>query len=287
MIVGAALLQITDPVLMTRMYIVLLAVAGAVASSTVWKRTAGPASPTAPAFFSLMKFGLPSALSTLPQIFSVRLDQLMVVALLPARQLGLYAVAVAWTGGTAMISTALAVVVSTQIAANASEQERRRFFNRGVKAALWVIVAPVMVLCAAAPFGVNALFGREFAEAAAPAMILVVASGMNAFNIVLEELLRGFGRPVATLWAESTAVVVSLPLLLFLLPGGGLTGCKCRVACGFRHCDNCAGHVRPPHCRPEPLDRSRPARYQVVGRVGTGDTRLVLPSGLTSRADLS
>ena len=83
MIVGAALLQITDPVLMTRMYIVLLAVAGAVASSTVWKRTTGPASPTAPAFFSLMKFGLPSALSTLPQIFSVRLDQLMVAALLP------------------------------------------------------------------------------------------------------------------------------------------------------------------------------------------------------------
>ena len=221
-VVGAAALQITDPVVMTTTYIVLFAVIGVVAFWTVWKWTVGPSSPTASAFFSLMKFGLPAAFSTLPQVFSVRLDQMVVAALLPPRQLGLYAAAVAWTGGTAMMSTALAVIVSTQIAANASEDEKRYLFNRGVNAAVWVITVPVVVLSAIAPFGVNVVFGREFAEAAAPAMILVVASGMNAFNVVLEELLRGFGKPGATFWAESTAAGVSLTLLLYLLPHGGL-----------------------------------------------------------------
>ena len=61
---------------------------------------------------------------------------------------------------------------------------------------------PVAVLLAVAPFGVTVVFGRAFEQAVVPAMILVVGSGVNAFNNVLEELLRGSGRPDATLFAE-------------------------------------------------------------------------------------
>ena len=41
-------------------------------------------------------------------------------------------------------------------------------------------------------------------------MILVIASGVNAFNGMLEELLRGSGRPDATFFAETIGAVAGL-----------------------------------------------------------------------------
>ena len=64
-------------------------------------------------------------------------------------------------------------------------------------------------------------------------MILVTASGANALNGVLEELLRGYGRPAATFWAETTAVAVGLPALIILLPREGLTGAGVASLIGY------------------------------------------------------
>ena len=46
----------------------------------------------------MIEFGLPSALATLPQLFSLKLDQMMVAAVLSSRDLGVYMVAIAWGG---------------------------------------------------------------------------------------------------------------------------------------------------------------------------------------------
>ncbi len=132
-----------------------------------------------------------------------------------------------------MLSSALAMIVSTQIAAGTSDSERSRHFSRGVRGAVWLIAVPVIVLGAATPFGVTMVFGRVFQLAVIPAMILVIASGVNALNGVLEELLRGYGRPAATLWAETTAVAVGLPALLILLPRAGLTGAGLASLVGY------------------------------------------------------
>ena len=223
----------TDPIRITTTYLVLLAAVGAAVTWIVWRRASGSAAPTAPAVSSLVRFGFPSALSTLPQFFNLRLDQMAVAAVLPARQLGVYVTAVAWSACIPMLSSALAVVVSPRIAAEAIESERRRRFTRGVQGAAWLIAVPVAVLAAATPFGVTAVFGRAFEQAVIPAMILVIASGVNAFNGMLEELLRGSGRPDATLFAETIAVAVGLPALLLLLPLAGLTGASVASLVGY------------------------------------------------------
>ena len=90
-------------------YVGLLAAIGAVMTWMVWRRAAGPAAPTRAAVRSMVRFGFPSALSTLPQFFNLRLDQMAVAAVLPARQLGVYMTAVAWSGCIPMLSSALAV----------------------------------------------------------------------------------------------------------------------------------------------------------------------------------
>ena len=232
-LVVALSLGTTDPIQITARYVGLLAVVGAAVTWIVWRRTAGSAAPTAPAVSSMVRFGFPSALSTLPQFFNLRLDQMAVAAVLPARQLGVYVTAVAWSACVPMLSSALAVIVAPRIAAEAMESERRRHFTRGVQGAAWLIAVPVAILLAATPFGVTVVFGRAFEQAVLPAMILVIASGVNAFNGVLEELLRGSGRPAATLFAEATAVAVGLPALLLLLPRAGLAGASVASLLGY------------------------------------------------------
>ena len=226
-------LRTADPVRITAIYLGLLGAVGVGMTWIAWRRTAGPSVPAARTLGSLVVFGFPSALSTLPQFFNLRLDQIVVAAVLPARQLGVYMTAVAWSACIPMLSSALGVIVSPRIAAEGLESERRRRFTRGVQGAAWLIAVPVAILLAVAPFGITVIFGLGFEQAVLPAMILVVGSGVTAFNSVLEELLRGSGRPDATLFAETIAVAVGLPTLLLLLPRSGITGASVASLVGY------------------------------------------------------
>jgi len=217
-------MRVADPARMTAAYLALLACAGPVLTGIVWRAAAGPAMPTIAAGRQLTGFGLPSVFGTLPQFFNVKLDQMMVTAIVVPQQLGVYMAAAAWGSAIPMLSSAISLVMSPRIAAESSDAARNRHFNHGVRGAAWVVAAAVIVLVAATPIGVTLAFGRAFQAAIVPAAILVVASGANAINGVLEELLRGYGRPGATLRAESTALVVGVPALLLLLPRAGLTG---------------------------------------------------------------
>jgi O-antigen/teichoic acid export membrane protein len=217
-------MQVSDPARMTAAYLALLACAGPLLTGIVWRAAAGPSTPTIAAGRELTGFGLPSVFGTLPQFFNVKLDQMMVTAIVVPQQLGVYMAAAAWGSAIPMLSSAISLVMSPRIAAESSDAVRNRHFNHGVRGAAWVVAAAVIVLVAATPIGVTLLFGRAFQAAIVPAAILVVASGANAINGVLEELLRGYGRPGATLRAESTALVVGVPALLLLLPRAGLTG---------------------------------------------------------------
>ena len=216
--------SVLDPARMTAAYLVLLACAGPVLTGIVWRNAAGTATPTLATGRELATFGLPSVIGTLPQFFNLKLDQMMVTAVVAPQQLGVYMAAAAWGSAIPMLTTAISQVMSPRIAAGSSDAERNRRFNQGVRGAACVVAAAVIVLVAATPIGVTFAFGRAFQAAIVPAAILVVASGTNAINGVLEELLRGYGRPSATLRAESAALVVGVPAVLLLLPRLGLTG---------------------------------------------------------------
>jgi O-antigen/teichoic acid export membrane protein len=226
-------LRITDPARLTTTFLVLLALAGPALTWVVWKHAEGASAPTRGIATNLMKFGVPSASASLSQFFNLKLDQMMVAAILPAQELGVYMVAVSWGTCIPMLSSALAMVVSTQIAGGASHAERNRRFSQGVRNGAWMIAAAVVLLAAATPVGIAMVFGRAFQAAVLPAAILVVASGTNALNGVLEELLRGYGRPSATLFAESVAVAVGFPALVLLLPRLGLTGAALASLVGY------------------------------------------------------
>ena len=47
----------------------------------------------------MLRFGLPSAITSLPLTINLQFDQMLIIAFLPARSVGLYAIAVSWSGG--------------------------------------------------------------------------------------------------------------------------------------------------------------------------------------------
>jgi len=230
---AAVFVGITDPARMTMAYVSLLFCVSPFLTWIVWKHATGPMAPTRAVLKQLLRFGLPSASAALPQFFNLKLDQLMVAAILPAQDLGVYMVALSWGTCIPMLSNALAIVVSTQIARGSSDSERSERFSHGVRNGVWMIAIMVVLLAAVTPVGIAIVFGRAFQAAALPAAILVVASGTNAFNGVVEEMLRGYDRPSATLFAESVAVGVGLPALILLLPRFGLTGAALASLVGY------------------------------------------------------
>ena len=63
----------------------------------------------------LLRYGLPTSLTTVPQQLNLRLDQLLMATFLPADTLGLYVVAVAWSGAFSALLTSVSQVVFSSI----------------------------------------------------------------------------------------------------------------------------------------------------------------------------
>ena len=73
------------------------------------RKLRGPLRPDARLAPEVLRFGLPSVLTSIPQTINIRFDQLLIVAFLPARSLGLYVVAVAWGGAVAPLMSAVGI----------------------------------------------------------------------------------------------------------------------------------------------------------------------------------
>ncbi len=82
---------------------------------TAWivrRRISGPYMPQPAKIAPMLAYGFPCAITGLPQMLNLRLDQMLMAALLPSRQLGLYVVAVAWSGAVSPLLTSIGITLS-------------------------------------------------------------------------------------------------------------------------------------------------------------------------------
>ncbi len=182
----------------------------------------------------LLRYGLPSFVTVLPTILNQRLDQIIMAGFLPARTLGLYAVAVAWSGMLAPALLAFANVIFPRIASDdQTDEERAAVFARGMR--VGVILAVVLGLGAAAitPVVLPALFGADFEAAVVPALVLVAAAVVAGVNQVGEEGLRGLGRPGLVLRSEACGLVVTAISLAVLVGRFELMGAAVASLAGY------------------------------------------------------
>jgi O-antigen/teichoic acid export membrane protein len=170
----------------------------------------------------LLRYGLPSAMAALPTTFNLRLDQLLIAAFLPPGDLGLYAVAVAWSLLSSPALLAFGNVLFPRVAERGDPAVAARLAARGVRVAVLLSIVLTAVVFAAAPVGLPLMFGHRFDVAVPTALVLTVAGGVVGITRVQEEALRGLGRPVSVLGAQLVSLVVTAVGLAVTVPSGGL-----------------------------------------------------------------
>jgi O-antigen/teichoic acid export membrane protein len=202
---------------LSHLYIVLMAIAVGVAGFTARRQIARPFRPDIARIGALLGFGIPTTLSTAPQVLNLRLDQLIMAAIFLPQTLGLYVVAVTWSGVFSPVLLSVSqVAFPTMIALDHREAQTdaiRRILPMSSLVTILLSVGTLVVT----PVVIPLLFGTEFTGSIAAAQVLVVAGGLASMNNLLSEILRGMGLPKWPFVAEVAGLVVTVALLLLLL----------------------------------------------------------------------
>jgi len=211
----------TTPTNAALVFIAVTAVSAAAAHLVAWRTLRGSVTPERQQFRPLLSYGAPTVVTALPQWLNIRLDQLVMIALLSPDAVGLYVVAVAWGGAAQPLATVLAHAAVPSLAALQDGQQRARLLYRS---GALVSIAASVALLALTPLVLPLIFGAEFRGAIPAALVLAVAGAVTGMNAVGSECLRGLGRPRGLLAAECAGLAVTCVAVPVLIPLWGIVG---------------------------------------------------------------
>ena len=182
---------------------------------------------------ALLRYGIPSGLSAVPQVLNLRLDQMLIAAILPSRDLGLYVVAVSWSAISGIALNAAGPIVSQRLAAERNTAVARRMFGQVTRSS--VIVSAIMAagFASLTPYAIRILYGAAFQEAIPIAIVLSAANAFVMVNTVLEEGLRGLDDTPTILRCELVGLVVTAVALAVLLSPLGILGAAVASVAGY------------------------------------------------------
>lgn len=205
-------------------YLVVLAILFFPVMAVVLRRIPGPYTPDLAACRPLLSFGLPSMASSIPQVLNFRLDQMIMAALLPAQALGLYVIGVTWGNMPAPLLSAVSAVALPRIAGIKDPEQRNATVAHLCRFTVLFALVIGAFLFVLTPWILPAVFGRAFASAVPAALVLVAGGTLSGLNLVLDDVLRGLGRPGAVLWAKLGGLIATAGTLAILLPRFGMMG---------------------------------------------------------------
>ena len=209
-LLGSWLLGSPSPIPLSMWYLAATFLCGLLFLPVVIRKLRGPAQPDRAMAPKLLRFGLPSALTSLPQTINLRLDQLLIIAFLPARSLGLYVVAVAWSGAVAPLLSAVGSVLFPHVSAERERGRQAHLLSTALQGGALVAIATSVAFAALAPIGLPLVFGARFSGSVPSALILVPAGGILAWSGIAENGLQGLGRPGVVLAAELAGAAVTV-----------------------------------------------------------------------------
>src|SRR5712691_6375169 len=181
----------------------------------------------------LLRYGLPSGLSAVPQLLNLRLDQMLIAAMLPTRQLGLYVVAVSWSAISGVVLNAAGPVISQRLAVESNVALARSMFSRATRAAFIVTAITALAFAIVTPPAMAIFYGAAFRECVPIAIVLIAANAFVMTNTVLEEGLRGLGDTRTILKSEVLGFAATAVSLGILLPPLGIMGAAIASVVGY------------------------------------------------------
>lgn len=163
------------------------------------------------------RFGLISAVSTVPRSANSKLDQIVMTLIVSRGNLGLYAVAVGWSALTVPVMRGLTSISMPRVSSAQTTDERvartRQLVTFGVATTIALGIAGIGVTYVVW----RPLYGADFASARSAAMVLIPATLLLEFNAVLANVLRSLDRPGLVAVLETAVLAASTVALLAVL----------------------------------------------------------------------
>lgn len=164
-------------------------------------------------------FGIRAWPATLGTLINLRLDQLLMISLVPARELGVYAVAVTVSGLSNVLTSQVVPVLTPRIARGESH-----LVPQAVRCVFVVVVGSGALIALGTQLFLVPLFGADFAAAVPLVFVLLVACVWNAGLGALSQALPALNRPGAPSIGQFISVAITVPGLFLLLPALGAMG---------------------------------------------------------------
>jgi O-antigen/teichoic acid export membrane protein len=157
-----------------------------------------------------------------------RLDQVVMVPLADAWQLGLYAVAVTVGELPLLINSAVRdVMLSADASSNESE-----VLGRSARVSTLAVSLIALLMAASGPWWIPLVFGTEFAGAVPLAAVILLAAAVNNPGSVAGAGLAARGRPGLRSLSLAVAGAVNLVLVFALVPPLGAMGAAVATLAG-------------------------------------------------------
>jgi O-antigen/teichoic acid export membrane protein len=180
----------------------------------------------------MLRYGLPIAGASMPQLLGQRVDQLVVVSFLSVRELGFYAVAVAWASAVLLAASAISSVAFPRLSAATDEAVRVILVRKIIAKTAGVAIGAAVVLALLGYRMIPIVFGESFAPAIPIALLLLFATPLRAINDSMTAALKGCGATAAVMASEVVGVCVAILLLAILVPRMGLFGAGLSAVAG-------------------------------------------------------
>ncbi len=180
----------------------------------------------------LLRSGLPYFWATAGNLLTLQIDKILVIGWMSAEAVGIYVVASALGRAQSSLGEALGITSFAIVSNEKNTGSQTQFLTETFRQSTLISSGLGLGLACLIPFVVVPLFGINFSQAIGPAVVLALAASLTTSSNILNQGLRGAGRPHPGLLSQLLGTgVLALAAGLFL-KRFGLMGMAWAVALG-------------------------------------------------------
>ena len=166
----------------------------------------------------LLSYGWKNHLITVQTYANFQVDQVFLAGLVPAAQLGQYAIAVTYASAGISLGSAPALQLYSHFSRQ-GHPDRAAYRHLIIRTML--LLAGICVISAVlAPFFIPLVFGRSYSPAVAPALILILSAPLLSLGATFSAIWKSAGKPLVAAKAQGIGLVVTLvtlpPAIIYL-----------------------------------------------------------------------
>jgi O-antigen/teichoic acid export membrane protein len=180
----------------------------------------------------IIKYSLPTTLSSYIQQSSLKLDQIFIVYLLSPEILGYYVISIAWSGVHTAISTSVSSLIVPSLG-KMTKATKKNFLIKISRVSFLINCLMALIMIIVTPVGIKLLFGDDFSPAVPISYVLILGSIFANMKYLYTEVFRGLDLPKYPMFAELLGLIILGVFFFILIPLIGVVGVAIASLIGY------------------------------------------------------